>query len=328
MLQSTFITSAVFSLAAGVVSAQDPAPAQPAGGDASPPKANVDFLYWKPLRGNLDYAATDIFTSPSSVRSVDPDFAFGYRAAVEFDRPGKVGFSFRIALFSDRSSDSTTDPGETLYATRTHPDGSADIYSGDVGTASSAFDLDYLAVDIEMGFESSHAGGQVLLRPVLGFRWFGMDQELKTRYTNGLGDIVDVTETLDSSGFGFYGGTALSWKLSESVAVGARAVVGVLFVNGDAGFFEAEPDDGVVNFDIGRDEDTVVPFLEIGLAVTHRIQVGDSSVLHVGLGYELVVYTGMQDFLTFPDDVNDSVIKHSTANVGFHGLAIRAVLEF
>lgn len=281
------------------------------------------------IRTKHDFAANNI-TNPvtgRNIESVTPKFGLGFRATAGFAKQGLFSLAVRLTSFGHDSFQSFSDLDGDGYGTRIHPSTDVDVGDEDVDTALSKYTISYGSLDVEMLLEIMNANG-TRLELASGFRYAAVREEMDTVYTDIGIAFTTVNEEVVSAGFGLYLGALLQHALSQDFTLTVRSSVGLVSLRTDLKFQEIDDTDTEPETAADASSNSVVPFVEIGMGVQYRFSLGASSALSVGLGYELVAYTGMPGFLSFVDDVVDGKTGSSSVNVGFHGLVLRGILSW
>jgi len=236
---------------------------------------------------------------------LDTEFDLGFRIELGAQLEDNWDAVLRVSFLNSESSESA---GPT--------DADALFLVG--GLDDITYEVDYLAVDLELGHSIElGSSGNAELRPFVAFRILNLEQELSTDLIGG----PTVTEqSIDTFAFGLVGGGDLRFTIANGLNLKIRGAGGVLFQDTDS------ETDGLI-FPPGYNSEStgVIAMLETGIGIEYAFAAGDMKVT-LNLGYELVYYYGVGDapkgFVAANPDAN------LDGDVGFHGLAAGATLEF
>lgn len=313
----------------------------------------LDILYWHAKVGGTEFAYSDndpAATLPIRGRTKDIDF--------EWDWGVRVGLGYNFAhdgwdaylhytYFDTNGSDSSRGGlNSTLIPLR----GAAQIVSTTASpddlfifcdSAKSQYDLDYNALDLELG-RAYFVSGQLSFRPHWGLKTAWIDQEQIARYTGGnpvvnpnggdnlgLGvSSVHIKDDCDFWGLGPRVGVESKWHLGYGFSIFGNIAGGLLF-----GYFDVDHrerwtgnEDNTIRLHANRHAFSPTVQFQLGLRFDKYVH-NNRQHIGVGLGYEAEYWWRQNQMLKIDDS---AVLKYErySEDLSFHGLTLDIRFDF
>ncbi len=355
------LSVALFAFAPTSVQAQNCDPCDPC--DWGGIDIGVDYLYWKPVVDNLEYAA-ELDASSSEpfeykFHDVCPDWESGVRVYLGWQSPcWNLGLRGSWTYVDADESDSVGNPKQTspdpddIFIAFTHPGldeitPDAIIQHGDFGKGE--FAAKYNEWDFLVTY-NFHDDGCHRFTPFFGVAGIDLDQEFKVKLVDFEGDQPNSKGFINRS----------EWD-SDLWAVGLR--IGAeyshqlfncitLFANGHGSVLTGEATSKVVYFDRGvkekrgpraqlkfKDDDChqLIPGYHITTGLAYESDMCGCEYA-VRVGYEFLAWHNVPNHrvfvgedLGFATDHGKNVALATTSNTrtfGFHGLFVGAQMSF
>ncbi|MCB1106966.1 MAG: MOMP family protein [Chlamydiia bacterium] len=313
-----------------------------------------DLLFWKARVGGTEYAYTDqdrLASLPIKGRkkSMEFDWDWGLRAGLgyNFDYDG---WDFR-AQYTWWDTDGSDTVRAGLNSSIIPLRGSSDITKAPTANqsagdfifctgAKSMYDLDYQAVDVELG-RDYYVSSTVSLRPFWGLKSAWIDQEQKTRYTGGdstinqgihllglQGNTVHVKESCNFWGLGPRTGMNSRWYMGNDLSIFGNVSGALLF-----GYFDVDHkerysavEDARIRLHANRHAFSPVVNLQVGMRYDTYLH-HDQHHLGVGVGVE-VEYWWRQNQMLKIDNFNELKYERYSEDVAFYGVTFDIKWDF
>ncbi|MCB1109858.1 MAG: MOMP family protein [Chlamydiia bacterium] len=309
---------------------------------------SFDVLFWKTRVGGTEYAYTDqdpVGTLPVKGRkkSMEFDWDWGLRVGLgyNFDHDSwdvraqytwwetSGSDSVRAGLNSSviplrGSSFLTTAPaqnqtvGEFFYCT----------------SAKSMYDLDYQAVDLELG-RDYYISSTVSLRPFWGLKTAWIDQEQRTRYTGGeltinqgvnvlglQGNTVHVKEDSDFWGLGPRTGIDTRWYMGNQLSIFGNVSGALLLGHFDVDHKErySAVEDARIRLHANRNAFSPMVNFQLGMRYDTYLH-HDQHHIGIGLGFE-AEYWWRQNQMLKIDNFSELKYERYSEDIAFYGITL------
>jgi len=314
----------------------------------------LDVLYWHGKVGGTEFAYTDNDPAASlpvkgRTKDIDFDWDWGFRvgAGYNFAHDGWDAY-LQYTWFDTNGSDSTR---AGLNSSVIPLKGSAQIVATAADpldtfifcdSAKSQFDLDYQALDLELG-RAYFVSGKLSFRPHWGLKTAWIDQEQITRYTGGtpvavpqstaenlgLGvSTVHIKDDCDFWGLGPRAGVESKWHLGYGFSIFGNVSGALLF-----GFFDVDhrerwtdTQDNRIRLHANRHAFSPTVQFELGLRYDTYIH-NNKQHVGVGLGFEGQYWWRQNQMLKIDDA---AVLKYErySEDLSFHGLTLDIRFDF
>lgn len=311
----------------------------------------LDVLYWRTKIGGTEYAYSDQdpnATLPIKGRTKHMEFSWdwGVRAG--------LGYNFeydywdvraQYTWFETSGSDSTSAGlnsslvplrGSAIIAGRTANVQDIFIFCK---RAKSQYDVDYQAVDLELG-RDYYVSSKISLRPHWGLKTAWIDLEQSTRYTGGnptgqngeilgLGrNTVHVKEYSDFWGLGPRTGIDTRWYLGEGFSIFGNIAGALLY-----GYFEVDHKERYTPVEDARvrlhaDRHAFSPTVQYQLGLRYDTYFHEMKYhFAIGLGFEGQYWWRMNQMLKIDDAVAFKYERYSE-DMSLYGLTLDLKFEF
>ena len=311
-----------------------------------------DVLYWKARVGGTEYAYTDqdpLATLPIKGRQKSMEFSWdwGVRAGLgyNFDHDGwdvKSLYTWWEANGSDSASaglnNSVIPMRGSATITSTAPNQPLFLYAK---SAKSMYDLDYQAVDLELG-RDYYVSSTLSLRPFWGLKSAWIDQDQRTRYTGGAptvgpggehlvgleGNTVRVKESCDFWGLGPRTGVDTRWYMGNNFSAFGN-VSGALLLghfNVDHKERYSAMEDARIRLHANRNAFAPMVDFQLGLRYDSYFH-HDQHHIGIGVGVE-VEYWWRQNQMLKIDDVTELKYERYSEDVAFYGVTAEFKWDF
>jgi hypothetical protein len=281
---------------------------------------DADFLLWRPLRRNQDYAVVGTnpnFGPSGTIMSVEGKFDPGFRVGAGYRLPGE-GWEAVLDYTSFRTTGNnavSAPDGGFVFPTLTFP---GLVTRAQGATANNSITLNVFDLEFAKRWE---VGESLMLRGFAGPRIAIVDQKFTALYVGG--DVASdaVRRRLEFEGYGIRAGGEASYKLFDHFGVYGRGAVSMLSSRFHSDLSENANGQTVVS--ASEKFNKMVPVLEMGVGVSYQ-----KGCLRLSAGYEFVNWFGAVEGIDFVDDVSPGKYGRRWADLGFEGLVFRAELMF
>jgi len=308
----------------------------------------LDVLYWHAKVGGTEFAYSDndpAATLPIRGRTKDIDFEWdwGFRVGLGYNFAHDGWDAYLHYTYFDTSGSDSSRAG--LNSTLVPLQGAAQIVGqvGDVNavfqfceSAKSQYDLDYNALDLELG-RAYFVSGKLSFRPHWGLKTAWIDQEQITRYTGGtrVGDdlglgvsTVHIKGDCDFWGLGPRAGVESKWHLGYGFSIFGNIAGGLLF-----GYYDVDHrerwtgnEDNTIRLHANRHAFSPTVQFQLGLRFDKYVH-NNRQHIGVGLGFEAEYWWRQNQMLKIDDA---AVLKYErySEDLSFHGLTLDIRFDF
>ncbi len=283
---------------------------------------DIEYLYLKPLRNDLDFAIVSpnadgdpegsIQSDPWHVRSA---FRLGGGWQAPNDGPD-VGFYYTY-LHDDQIGGLTQPAGGLLFATQTHP-GTVEL----VGQATAEALLSYNVFDLEVGRRMGLGGG-LSLRPFGGLRFAEIGQNFSIAYNGGDANHDAVGDRLKFDGGGLRAGAQVDWALLDHWTVYGRLAGSLMTGDFHATLTEFNNAGATPLTDVDESFRKMTPVAEMAVGVAY-----ERPRVRLSVGYEMTNWFSLVDTPSFVSDVQQGKLERNVSDLGVEGLAVRAEFRY
>ncbi len=308
----------------------------------------LDLLYWHAKVGGTEYAYSDqdpIGALPVKGRTKDMDFSWDWGLRVglgyNFDHDGWDA-NFQYTWYDTSGSDSTsaglnssTIPlkgSSGIVATTTNPDHRFVFCH----SAKSQYDLNYSAVDLELG-RAYFVSCKLSFRPHWGLKSAWIDQEQIVRYTGkpqndnelGLGiNTVHIKDTCDFWGLGPRTGVQSKWHLGCGFSIFGNVSGAILFGYFDVDHKEKWTGNPSNRIRLNANRHAFSPTTQFQLGLRYDRYVNERKQhIGIGLGFE-GQYWWRQNQMLKIDDAQVLKYERYSEDVSMHGITLDVKFDF
>lgn len=307
----------------------------------------LDVLYWRTKVGGTEYAYSDQDPTASlpikgRTKHMEFDWDWGLRGGLgyNFDHDG---WDVRAQYtWFDTSGSDTTRAG--LNSSIVPLRGSALIPGNNqefiyCTHAKSQYDMDYQAVDIELG-RDYYVSSKLSLRPFWGLKTAWIDLEQNTRYTGGNPDpnnpnvlalqrnTVHVREDSDFWGLGPRTGIDTRWYLGEGFSIFGNLSGALLY-----GYFDVDHKERFTGNEVSRvrlraDRHAFSPTAQIQMGLRWDSYFHENKHhFSIGLGFEAQYWWRMNQMLKV-DDATTLKYERYSEDLSMYGLTLDMRFDF
>lgn len=307
----------------------------------------ADFIYWKPLVDDLDYAfksngpLTDLIneeaTGEGKFKYLHFDWEPGYRIFVKAPsllwKCWSLSSSFTYLRPVARNSTDVLDDDEALdmlLPTALHGGYNTIV---DLDAASGKWDLKYKDFDFLFSFDFTSEDCHIF-SPFIGVEILRLDHDVHFNYnsTTSLG-YGSVRWDGDFFGAGLKAGASYHFDLAKSFYLNAKASASILNGNADYSYRQRRRVTGIdpeeTNFRLDSDESIFVPGFQLSIGLGYNGCLVRFP-MKVEIGYEFVEWSNTPN----PKKFWDSFVllgvggPSSLTTIGFHGFKAGLTLSF
>ncbi|NGX57415.1 MAG: hypothetical protein K940chlam3_00306 [Chlamydiae bacterium] len=304
----------------------------------------ADFIYWQVRpdatefvrQGGISGSVSQETSEEGKVFSVGCDFEPGFRIGAIFDLNCCEWDAFaQYTFLIERMTHSVNvDFGVTGVAPIIFNLGGLT----DVNFAKGDWHSDFNAVDFGFG-RTFEVNCCYAFRPHFGLKATWQEFKFDVTYER----IVSTTTTnmdrillhSEFDGIGLRGGFDAAWKFSSSFSFVGGFAVSTLYSDWhtervDWRFIVVDDVGGigVKNVDLKQHSCILIPVVELQAGVQFETETCDCYRIFAMLGYENQVWWGVNRFILFGNSTNNNNITHSSGNLTFQGLVLRAGVAY
>jgi hypothetical protein len=283
--------------------------------------ADAEFLYWRPVRSNQDYAISGTnpgFGPLGDIKTVDGGYNTGFRVGGGYRFCNGWEASLYYTYFQAAHGTDAGQPGSgALFPTITFP-GIVTTVTG----ASAATSVNLNVYDIEFA-RDFHPCEELDVRAFVGPRFAYIDEKFAAVYTGG--DVTSGTDNVrrqsQYDGFGFRAGGRGDYAFWEHFTLYAKGSASIMTGSYNSSLVEFA--NGTTIVSTKEKFQKIVPVLDAGMGVSYQLK-----NLRLSAGYEFVNWFGLDDQINFGDDNTPGKLSRRISDLGFEGFVFRAELVF
>ena len=282
----------------------------------------VEHSNWKIRRRDLDYAVTNTGSALAIGQvdikelSFDRDDNFKAILGIKIDDGWKLGLVY--SNYRTRQSDSIeAAAGETLYATRSHPEFNERAFDASMAAM---LDTDSFDAEVRGDIKLSERASITVFG---GFRWMDTNQILDTSYDGIDFNDGSVVQQNQSALFGLRLGSLGRYDISDRYYIFGSMEATLAYGRHSLSLQETNNSGGTLLVDVQDSYSQAHLLAEASFGA--GLVLGEYDLR---LGYELNFWGGMASRLVFLDDTHEAMFSHQTEDIMLDGVFIRLSRDY